>query len=260
MKMIVKEYGKKENPRFLLITTAAMEPWNAFEPAILYLAKAYHVYAVAADGHDRLPGDFESVEKTARQMQMYFKARGITSFYGAYGLSMGGAILLRFLTTAGIRVKKAVLDGAILPYTYPKWLCKMIWVKDYLTMKAVARNHTLLESIVPREEGTPKGMDPDEVYEDLYAFYDNSYSDTSIKNDFWSANNYDLPMPPPLMDTEFIYWAGEKEIGARRNDLKFLKQYLPGVQYVKMKGVGHGELVMFKPERWIIAAKHFFGK
>lgn len=255
--MTIYEYGSAEAPKFLFIATAALEPFWAFADPIKLLAQNYQVYAVAADGHDpEHPGDFISVEKTVEDMTAELKRRGVTNLYGAYGLSMGGAIVLRFLMTSGIPVEKAVLDGAILPYTYPKWICKLILAKDFLLMRSLTRSRTLLELVAPPEQYTPKGHDPKQEYDDLMDFY-KTYSNTTIKNVFWSANNYKLPHPALPLDTEIVYWYGEKEKHARRGDMAYLKNYVSGVSFTQISGKEHGELLMVFPEEWYVHVSEF---
>ena len=55
--MTIHEYGKGKEKRALFIATAALEPYWAFEKQAVKLGEDYHVYAVAADGHDEKPGD-----------------------------------------------------------------------------------------------------------------------------------------------------------------------------------------------------------
>ena len=256
--MTIYEYGNADAPKFLFIATAALEPFWAFADPIKLLAQDYHVYAVAADGHDpEHPSDFTSVEKTVEDMTAELKRRGVAKLYGAYGLSMGGAIILRFLMTSRIPVEKAVLDGAILPYTYPKWMCKLILSKDFVLMRSLTRSRRLLELVAPPEQYTPKGHDAKKEYDNLMEFY-KTYSDATIRNVFWSANNYQLPQPALPLNTEIVYWYGEKEKGARRGDMAYLQNYLPGVSFKQIDGKGHGELVMVFPEEWYQHVQYYF--
>lgn len=102
--MTVYEYGKQNDKQVLFIATAALEPYWAFQKQAEALGEDYHVYAVSADGHDGKPGDFISIEKTVSDMTALLKERGVTRLYAAYGLSMGGAVIVRFLVTGGIPV------------------------------------------------------------------------------------------------------------------------------------------------------------
>lgn len=241
--MTIYEYGTENDRKLLFIATAALEPYWAFGRQAAALGEDYHVYAVAADGHDGQPGDFISIEKTVSDMTAELKRRGVTQLFAAYGLSMGGAVIVRFLAVSGIPVEKAVIDGGILPYTYPKWICRLIHIKDYLMMRSITRSRKLLELAAPPEKYTAEGSDPREEYDALMEFY-KTYSDRTISNVFWSANNYELPQPAPRLDTAIIYWYGEREKNARKKDMTYIQSYFDGVLLRQIDGMEHGELVM----------------
>lgn len=258
--MKIYEYGQKNPRKFLFIATAGLEPYWAFADPIKLLAKRYHVYAVVADGHDpEHPSDFISVEKTVSDMIVELEKQGIKEFYGAYGLSIGGAILSRFLATSNIPVQKAVLDAGIFPYSYPKIICKIILIKDFIMMRAIVRHRKLLEFIAPPERWTAEGHDPKAEYDRLEEFY-KTYSNRTIKNVFWSANNYQLPQPAPAIETEIEYWYGEKEHSARKKDIAYVQKYFKNVSFREIASKNHGELVMVHPKEWIVHIKSFFEK
>ena len=247
--MTIYEYGKANGKQLLFIATAALEPYWAFEKQAARLGEDYHVYAVTADGHDGKPGDFISIEKTVSDMTAELKKRGVTELYAAYGLSMGGAIVIRFLATGDIPVQKAIIDGGILPYTYPKWICHLIHVRDFITMRSITRSRKLLELVAPPEKFTAEGGDSKEEYDGLMEFY-KTYSGRTISNVFWSANNYELPQPAPKLDTKIEYWYGEYEKKARKTDMAYIRSYFDGVTFRQIDGMGHGELVMIRLSRF----------
>ena len=247
--MIIHEYGMENEKKVLFIATAALEPYWAFEKQAVALGGDYHVYAVAADGHDGQPGDFISIEKTVVDMTAELKRRGVTNLYAAYGLSMGGAVIVRFLVTGGIPVKRAIIDGGILPYTYPKWICHLIHAWEYISMRSITKSRRLLELVAPPEKYTAEGSDPKEEYGGLMEFY-KTYSNKTISNVFWSANNYELPHPAPKLGTKIEYWYGEHEKRARKNDMAYIRSYFDGVIFRQIDGMAHGELVMMHLSRF----------
>lgn len=241
--MTILEYGAEKEKRVLFIATAALEPYWAFEKQVVTLGEDYHVYAVAADGHDGKPGDFISIEKTVADMTAELKERGVTELYAAYGLSMGGAIIVRFLATGGIHVEHAIIDGGILPYTYPKWICHLIHIKDYIAIRSITKSRKLLELVAPPEKFTAEGSDSKEEYDGLMEFY-KTYSSKTISNVFWSTNNYALPHPAPKLATKIEYWYGEHEKRARKTDMAYIRSYFDDVTFRQIDGMEHGELVM----------------
>ena len=81
----------------------AAEPWWAFKASAEEMAKDYHVYLFIADGHDELGTEFVSLEKYAKDAAAYLRAQDIKRVDAMYGVSMGGAAVIRFLKKEGCR-------------------------------------------------------------------------------------------------------------------------------------------------------------
>lgn len=198
---------------------------------------------MSADGHDPSVSDeFTSVENNVDKLLAELARRGVDSLDAFYGLSMGGAMALRLLSVGNIKIGKAILDAAITPYPYPKWICKLILLKDFLCVHAIVRHPWLLEKIFQPERFAVKGHDTRAEYDALELFY-KTYSNRTIKNVFWSANNYELPKQGNSTGTEILYWCAEKEVRARKEDMKFVKKFLPCARFKFLPGYNHGELM-----------------
>lgn len=248
--MKLYEYGQENEKKFLFFASCIMQPYWVYEDTINILAQKYHVYVMSADGHDESVSDeFTSVEKNVEDLIGELNLRKVAFFDAAYGLSMGGAMLMRFLTTSGIPVKKAIIDGGITPYSYPPWICKLILMRDFITARIISRNRWLLEKLFPPEKYTVEGHDADKEYDKLMEFY-KTYTGRTIKNAFWSANNYDLPKPAPKILTKIQYWCAEYEKKARKENMKFVSIYFPQTEFKIVKGYGHGELMMIHPKEF----------
>nr|WP_316620399.1 hypothetical protein [uncultured Ruminococcus sp.] len=146
-------------------------------------------------------------------------------------------------------MERVIIDGGILPYTYPKWICKLIHVRDYISMRSITRSRKLLELVAPPEKYTAEGNDPKEEYDALMEFY-KTYSNKTISNVFWSANNYELPHPAPKINSRIEYWYGEYEKKARKKDMVYINSYFEGVTFRQIDGMEHGELVMIHLSRF----------
>lgn len=97
--MIIREYGP-ENPRHLVFFQGSCEPWQEFRPAAEGLAGGFHVMLVTPDGHDpEEHNDFVSVEKTVDDTVQWLREQAIDHLDAIYGLSFGGGMVVRFLTT-----------------------------------------------------------------------------------------------------------------------------------------------------------------
>ena len=257
--MNVYEYGAA-HPRTLLMFQCTAEPWWALEPAAKCLARDFHVFLAAAEGHDPAEqSDFVSVEKYVDDAVRYVKDKGIDRLDAVYGLSIGGACALRLLAIRALPVGKAIVDAGITPYPYPKWLCRLIAVRDYLMIRLVTGSMWMMKLASPPERWTPPGEDPEEHYRKIFDFEKHHYSRKTIWNSFWSANNYAMPDPIPRVETEIEYWYGEEEQRARKADIAYVCRAFPQIALRRMDGMAHGELAMVYPERFYAEAMRFLG-
>ncbi len=258
VKMKVYEFGKG-HARVLVMFQCAVEPWWVFKASAEEIAKDYHVYLVIADGHDELGSEFVSVERYAKDAARFLRGRGVDRVEGMYGVSMGGAAVIRFLATEDIPVERAIIDAGITPYPYPKLICRLISVKDWMMIMLATRSLWLMKLACPPERWTPKGEDPETHYRALLKFYKQHYSPRTIYNVFWSTNNYAMPDSVPKVDTKIEYWYGEEEKRAREkeHDIEFVSRTYPQTVFRAFKGLAHAELVMMFPKRFASEVKRF---
>lgn len=256
--MKVYEFGKEHEKTFVMFPCTA-EPWWVFKASALEMAKSFHVYLFIADGHDGLGTEFTSLEKYAGDAAEYLKAQGIRKISAMYGVSMGGAAVIRFLAAEDIPVEKAVIDAGITPYPYPEIICRLIALKDWIMVMAGTRSLHMMKLAFPPGRWTPGGEDPNMHYRALLKFFKLHYSPRTIRNVFWSVNNYSMPDPIPRVNTKIEYWYGEEEKRAREkeHDIEFVCRTYPQTVLREFKGLAHGELVMMFPERFALEANRF---
>lgn len=247
--MRIREFGK-EHPRHLLFFQGSCEPWIYFMPSAKELAKHFHVMLLTPDGHDpEEHNDFISVERTVDQAVSWLNAHGIERLDAVYGLSFGGGMVIRLLATKAIPVDRAIIDAGTAPYQYPKWICKLIGVRDFMMFKIGISSLKLMEMTFPPERFTLPGHDAKKEYRETQQYL-KGYSNRTIWNIFWSANNYEVPKKAPKMDTKIRFWVGTDEWGSRFRDLRWAKKYLPQMKVVKIPHMMHGEFVMTHPEEF----------
>ena len=243
------EYGT-ENEKTVVLFQCAAEPWWAFIPSAEALARDCHVILFAADGHDETGSTFVSVEKYADDAAVWLEEKGVCHPDLLYGVSMGGAAVIRFLAAQDIKVEKAVIDAGITPYPYPKLFCRLIALKDWAMMMLGTKVYTFMKLAIPPDRWTPKGEDPEAHYRKIFEFEKNHFSSKTIYNVFWSANNYSMPDPVPAVNTKIEYWYGEEEKKARKNNLTYTIKAFPQTVPKEFKGLAHAELVLMFPERF----------
>ncbi len=247
--MKVYEYGS-EHEKTVAMFQCTAEPWWVFDASAKVLARDYHVFLFIADGHDGAGTTFVSIEKYADDAATYLKGIGIRRLDLLYGVSMGGAAVIRFLAAQDIAADKAVIDAGITPYPYPKPVCRLIALKDWVTVMLATKSYLFMKLAAPPERWTPAGEDPEEHYRKILAFEKKHFSSKTIYNVFWSANNYSMPDPVPAVKTEIEYWYGEEEKKARKNDLAYTVRAFPQTVPKEFRGLAHAELVLMFPERF----------
>ena len=247
--MKVYEFGI-ENERAFAMFQCAAEPWWVFEASAKEMARDYHVYLFIADGHDEQGTTFTSIEKSVKDAADRLRERGVSRVDAMYGVSMGGACVIRFLATEDIPVERAVIDAGITPYPYPRVICRLISCWDWFTVMLVTKSMTLMKLAMPPERWTPKGEDPDAHYKKIFDFEKHHFSPKTIYNVFWSTNNYAMPSPAPKVETTIEYWYGEEEKRARKNDLAYTRKVYPQTVAKQFAGLAHAELVLMFPERF----------
>ena len=254
--MRVYEFGTEQEKTFAMFQCAA-EPWWVFEASAKELARGYHVYLFIADGHDEQGTTFITIKRNVEDAAAYLRKHMIRHLDGAYGVSMGGVSVIRFLATQDIPVDKAIIDAGITPYHYPKIICRLIALWDWFTISLATKNYWIMKAAMPPERWTPKGEDPQEHYRRILAFERDHFSSKTIYNVFWSTNNYSMPDPVPKINTKIEYWYGEEEKKARKNDLAYTRRIYPQTAPKEFKGLAHAELVLMFPDRFFAEVKRF---
>ena len=118
-----------------------------------------------------------------------------------------------------------------------------------LSFKLAANNRKILEAAFPPERFTLPGHDPKKEYDAIEAYL-KTYSDQTIRNIFWSGNNYVLPKTPAKIGTKITYWYGDEEKKDRRSNIRFIKHYFPQARIHGIPKMAHAELVMIYPEEF----------
>ena len=247
--MKIYEFGAQHDKVFVMFPCAA-EPWWVFRESAEAMARDYHVYLVIADGHDEQGTTFVSIEKNVSDAAAYLRSKGVRCIDGLYGVSMGGASVIRFLATEDIPVGKAIIDAGITPYPYPKWVCRLIAMKDWVTVMLGTKSYALMKLAMPPKRWTPAGQDPEEHYRRIFDFEKHHFSSKTIWCVFWGTNNYAMPDPVTKVKTRIEYWYGEEERRARKNNLAYAMRAYPQTVPREFKGLAHAELVMMFPERF----------
>ncbi len=241
--MLLHEFGNTDGKRIVLIHGTCMS-WNMFENIIAILSRDHHVIAVSVPGHDpETKENFTSVEDISLLIENELMEKGYRDIDLLYGLSMGGAFVLRMLADNRLRVKHAVMDGGITPYEYSYPVTRMILLKDYLLTKAAQYDQRLLKTAFPDKDYTKAGTDA--MYRVL-----KHMSNRTLWNVYRSTDNYKMPETFPEIPTVIEYWYGEKEKEERKTDIAYMKKHIPHVIFREIPEMKHGQYVMTMPKRF----------
>ena len=76
-------------------------------------------------------------------------------------------------------------------------------------------------------------------------------SSKTIWRTFDSCNNYKVPEPVPKVDTKLHYWYAKNEEKERKQDINYIKSKFPQTEFEILPDLGHGGLVLLKPELFV---------
>ena len=65
---------------------------------------------------------------------------------------------------------------------------------------------------------------------------------------FDSCNNYKAPEPVPDVNTQIHYWCAKNEKKERKQDIVYMKRKFPQTKFTELPDLGHGGLILLKPE------------
>ena len=153
-------------------------------------------------------------------------------------------------------VGRAIIDGGMTPYRLPFLVRKLLLARDVLSFRTVASNREVLEAAFPPERFTPPGHDSRKEYNAMERYL-KTFSNRTIRNIFWSANNYALPKVPAECGTKITYWYGCDEKKDRRYNIRFIKHYFPQIRVHGIPKMAHAELVLVHPELFDHYAEKF---
>ena len=153
-------------------------------------------------------------------------------------------------------VGRAIIDGCITPYQLPFPVRRLLLARDCIGFRLVTRSRGILEAAFPPERFTLPGHNPKAEYDALQAYL-RTYSRRTVRNVFWSGNNYALPRTPAETGTKITYWYGDDEKKDRRGNIRFIKRYFPHIRVRGIPKMAHAELVMIHPEEFCHYADKF---
>ena len=159
--------------------------WKSnFGEVIPLLADSFRVLCGSYDGFDETEQtEFPTMLEETEKIEAYIKTHCGGHIRAAYGCSLGGACLTRFLALGKIPVERAVIAAGITPYRMPLILRRLACLRDNLGFRLIAKSRKVLETVYPPERWTMPGRDPVKEYDELAAKL-KTKSKSTVRNNF----------------------------------------------------------------------------
>ena len=241
--MRIVEYGQ-ENPECILLIHPSLVTWDYFENFVPLLQKHYNLLVPALPGYDlEDDSEFTSVEEIASRLADDILQKGVREVKAVYGCSMGGSIALKMAADGKLKARNYILDGGITPYQLPWILTRFIALRDFAMM---ALGKLGGEKVIVKAFSSTQFSEEDLRYV-ARIFRHCTYK--TLFRTFDSCNNYKMPKETLRFSGKIHYWYAEKERKARDWDLKYMKKFIPETVFKCFKGMDHGDMALFYPER-----------
>ncbi len=247
--MLFHEFGDKRNPLVILIH-GVLTPWQMWQAQIDYLKDKYFVIVPALNAHvEEEPSEYLSAEAEAEEIVSYVSENYGTEVHMLCGLSMGGVVAYRIWDASKLSVKKLVLDGAPLvpmsPFGFVNTASETIMRNQYLSIirGAKRREQKVLTNFV-------KYFMP-VTYLDSFLKFADTMSEESVCNMVHAACNCNITEVNTGKNTELLFLHGTKanEMVAKKAAKRMKKMY-PKTKVICLKGYAHGELAIYRTEKW----------
>lgn len=246
--MIFNTYGCIENPHIMLIHGAGYGWWN-FINYIDALSKSYYVILPTLDGHSEdSQTPYISTEHCAEQIIQYIEKKSCKRLHLLYGLSLGGQIILEMISLKPDIADKAIIDGSIC-YPQPKLAKTAKFFIKYFYNFIFSETACKIQMFILKFSSKKTFSD---IQKQMYIKYipvlkkETLYS---IYNTYMAS--YYLKPEIKNSKTDIIYMYGSKEMKCVKLSAEKLKNLLPSLRIIEYRGLNHGELALYYPNKFL---------
>ncbi len=232
-------YGNHQNKKIMLIHGMATTAKLCYEPLLEYL-KDYYVILVEVDGHiENDDSIFTSIKSTADSIEEYIKNELDGHLDLLSGFSMGGTISVELMSRKQISIDKVLLDASFnidfgLSADFYEWvLCTFIM--EYKKRKRLPK--FLIEMAMGK--GNEKMVD---------TFFPGIQRQT-LANACHDIYRYTPKEEVRGFKGKVLFIYGENEPYPKKG-AKFLKTFIPDMETMELKAMGHGQFLTSSPQRY----------
>jgi len=248
--MIFKEIGNKEFPTIILLHGGGLSNWSLTGVAEL-LKSDFHVVTPIIDGHgDDGEETFISIEDSAKKLIAYIDTECNGKVFAIGGLSIGAQIITEVLSQRSDISEYAIIESALVysmkgttAFIVPSYKLFYGLVKKRWFSKLQAKTLCI----------------PDTMFEQ---YYQDSLktSKQSLINITLSNGNYDLKNDIANTKSKVLIIVGEKELGIMKKSATKLNNTINGSELYIAPAMGHGEISLMHPQKYVKIIKEFFAK
>lgn len=239
--MIIREFGSKMLPTVVLLHGGGLSWWS-LNNVIELLKNDYHVVTPIIDGHGE-DGDntFISIEESANNLIQYIEENLNGEVLAICGLSIGAQIVTEILSKRENISKYAIIESALI-----------------IPMKSVsiftAPMYKLFYGLIEKKWFSRLQAKSLFVPENMFEnYYEDSLriSKQSLVNITLSNSNFNVKSSLSHTKSKVMILVGEKELKIMKKSALKLNQMIPGSELKIMDGMGHGEISLVHPEKYV---------
>ena len=237
-----------DKPVILLLHGGGLSWWSV-QGVASYLTDDFRVIAPIIDGHgENADETFETIEVCANKLIRLIDERFDGKVYALCGLSLGAQIAVEVLSQRPDIAQHAVIESALV-------------VRMPLVGALAAPTYHMMYGLIKKRWFSNFQARALKLPEELFEPY---WLDTARMKKQSLINlgrsNADYPLKPQIsaVTAKTLVLAGEKEPEFMRKSAQLLHVAIPKSKLMIMKDVGHGELSLCYPSRYVELLREVF--
>jgi pimeloyl-ACP methyl ester carboxylesterase len=239
--MLFKETGNRNDPTIILLHRCGLSWWS-LKPIIEQLKDKYHIITPILDGHGEDGSTtFVSIEDSANKLINYIDTQYRGKVFAIGGLSIGAQIVVEVLTQRYDIADYAIIESALV---YPIKGISLMTVPTYklffglIKMKWFSKLQAKAMLV------------PDKMFEQ---YYNDSLKITrqSLINITLSNGTYNLKSSISKTQAKVMIIAGEKEMSIMKKSANRLHDTIAGSELFIIPNMGHGEISLLHPKKYV---------
>lgn len=246
--MLFKETENRSLPTIILLHGGGLSWWS-LKPIIKQLQDQYHVVTPVIDGHGEDGFEtFLSIEDSANKLIYYINNQCNGKVYAIGGLSIGAQIVTEVLSLRDDITDYAILESSLV---YP------IKGTNFMTVPAYKLFFGLIKMRWFSRLQAKTLCVPEDMFEQ---YYNDSLQLTkqSLINITLSNGTYNLKGSISNTKAKVLIIVGGKEIGIMKKSGRRLNEAIAGSQLHIISNMGHGEISLLYPEKYVELVTTFF--